>query len=422
MGSRNHCFAQLTIRAWFATSFAVLAAAIAFAVDDRVATKVNGEGILLIENETLSLVRATGTGRLVALSVKRGDWVEPGQAIALISQVDLENTIHEAESKLNVLRREDQELTQSEEREREAKEAARRRVRETILRARNDDLDKLKIAERGVNGANRLRAERLIGNAELLESRKKLYDVRDALNKGESRLAELELERVTSENAVKRASQERRLKIGELETKLKLDLARLRRTSRVVSDQRGRVNEFPAAQGDVVREGAPIVLLQAPRRENGERFRAAVRLNHLRAGGRTHANQHGRPGRGRPGDGQARGARIHPGKNRRHFGGAGNEADHGGGPWAPCAGRCFSEAVRPGVLLRVLVKLEEKSPGPVNTRGAPPSRENPFRWSSASGSFQPLKTGTLCEAAIVVERRPLITLIAPWTRKLLPAD
>ena len=33
---------------------------------------------------------------------------------------------------------------------------------------------------------------------------------------------------------------------------------------------------------------------------------------------------------------------------------------------------------------------------------------NPFRWSSSSGREQLLKTGTMCEAAIIVEEQPLI--------------
>ena len=44
---------------------------------------------------------------------------------------------------------------------------------------------------------------------------------------------------------------------------------------------------------------------------------------------------------------------------------------------------------------------------------------NRFRWSSSSGAKQKLKTGTLCEAAIVVEKQRLITLIIPWVKKLM---
>ena len=45
----------------------------------QVPTKVNGEGILLIDRDTLAQVRARATGRLVSLHVKLGDWVTPGE-------------------------------------------------------------------------------------------------------------------------------------------------------------------------------------------------------------------------------------------------------------------------------------------------------------------------------------------------------
>ncbi len=48
-----------------------------------------------------------------------------------------------------------------------------------------------------------------------------------------------------------------------------------------------------------------------------------------------------------------------------------------------------------------------------------PDGLNRFLWSSSSGAEQKLKTGTLCEAAIVVERPRLITLVVPWVRKLM---
>ena len=71
----------------------------------------------------------------------------------------------------------------------------------------------------------------------------------------------------------------------------------------------------------------------------------------------------------------------------------------------------FLKRYAPGVLLRVLVRLD---------RGDP-KRENPFLWSSSNGPDQILKTGTMCQAAIVVKRRRLINLILPWTKKLVGA-
>ena len=156
---------------------------------------MNGEGILLIDKDRLTQVRARATGRLVALHVKPGDWVKAGDDIGLIAQDELKDAIDEARSKLEDLRREDREFTQFEEKERETKELAMAQVKQAQLLAQEDSREKLKIARRVVDGANRLRDQKHLGDLELLESREKFYEVRDDLNKGRSRLAELELER-----------------------------------------------------------------------------------------------------------------------------------------------------------------------------------------------------------------------------------
>ena len=80
----------------------------------------------------------------------------------------------------------------------------------------------------------------------------------------------------------------------------------------------------------------------------------------------------------------------------------------------------FLKRYAPGVLLRVHVKLDPR-PGMTNDDGTKPipTDLNRFRWSSSSGAKQKLKTGTLCEAAIVVERPRLITLVVPWVKNLM---
>ena len=83
----------------------------------------------------------------------------------------------------------------------------------------------------------------------------------------------------------------------------------------------------------------------------------------------------------------------------------------------------FLKRYAPGVVLRVQIKLDEAGRAALARDGT--GREddaNPFRWSSSSGRRQPLKTGTICQASIVVERRRLIRLILPWTRKIVGAD
>ena len=134
-----------TIHGWvyLAALFAVCAAAVAFALWYQVPTKVSGEGILLIDRDGLSQVRAQATGRLATLDVKLGDEVAPGDQIGVISQDELNDAIREAESKLKDAEREDAELTLFEEKERETRTEAIGRVKRAVTLAQETSKDKL---------------------------------------------------------------------------------------------------------------------------------------------------------------------------------------------------------------------------------------------------------------------------------------
>lgn len=430
-GSSRTAFDQLdalvrvtSVQGWvyLAVLFAVGAGSVLFAFLYQVPTKVNGEGILLIERDALVQVRARATGRLKSLGVQLGDRVDSGDEIGRISQDELIDLIHEGEAMLAERNRENNELTAFEERERATKSAAMDRLREAILRAQADGSDKLKLAGLVVAAANRLRAKKYLGDQDVLESREKLYDIRDDLNKAKSRLAELELEGVTADYARRRARLERRLRIQELETRLKLQREKLDRNARLISPARGRVAQVLSASGGLVHEGAPVILLHASRADRGGDdpgpsydsivFVPAGEGKKIEAGNPVEVvpatvrrEEHGFI-RGRVvGIAELPATKLAMEAALEH----------------PELVDAFLRRYAPGVVLRVQVKLDE--PATAGAAGPGPSdRRNPFLWSSSSGRAQPLKTGTICQAAIIVERRPLIWLILPWTRKLVGAD
>jgi HlyD family secretion protein len=415
-----------TVQGWvyLSTLFAVCAAAVAFAVLYHVPTKVNGEGILLIDRDSLLQVRARGTGRLISLRVKLGQLIAPGDEIGEISQNELEDAIHEAKSKLMDAEREDLELTRHEQKERDTQTEAIERVRRAIHEAHATSRDKLKIAESIAQSDVRLRARKYLGDAEMLESREKLYLIKDDLNKGKSRLAELDLDASKGDTSRHRAQLERRLKIQQLQTRLELDRAKLFRTSRIVSQYHGRVVQVLSASGEMVREGSPVVMLDGPKSERGaDADEAPYESIVFVPAGEGKKIDLGDP------------VEVSPATIKRE--------EHGfirgrvAAIWEMPATKLAMEAAlehpeladaflkryAPGVLLRVHVKLEENGSSTAVQENRPHSnRLNHFRWSSSSGNAQPLKTGTMCQAAIVVERRRLISLILPWTKKALGAE
>jgi HlyD family secretion protein len=406
-----------TIQGWMylAMLFAVFTAAVVFAVTYDVPKKVNGEGILLIENDTLTQVRAKANGRLVDLQVQLGQPVTPGMEIGHIAQNDLIDAITAAVANLDDLKREDRELTDFEEKERLHKEQAVARVRQAVLATQSNAQDKLKIGQRVINSADRLRDQKHLGDLELLESHRKFFEIKDELYKGDSRLAELDLELATADNVRNRMRLERKLKIGVVETKLKLDREKLDRTSRIVSQARGEVTQILSARGELVHEGAPIVLLHSPKEELGTDDSDLA----------YHAIVFVPAGEGKKIKTTDK-VEVSPATIKREEHGfiKGEVVAVSELPATKLAMEAalahpelvdtFLKRYAPGVLLRLHIKLDEAK--------SYPEKGNRFCWSSSSGSKEPLKTGTMCQAAVVVQKRKLIALILPWTKALVGAD
>jgi HlyD family secretion protein len=366
-----------TVHGWIylAALFAVGAGSIAFAVLYEVPTKVHGEGILLIKQDTLVQIRAKATGRLLDLKVRPGDWVRQDQPIGRIAEDELEDRIRQAEARLDDLEREDRELTQFEGAEQRSKDAA---------------------------------------------TREKLYDARDAPNKGKSRLAELRLDQVTAENARSRARLERRLKMDELKTRLRLDRDKLKRTSPVVSPAEGQVAQMLSVPGGLVQEGAPVALLHTSRSEAG-------------------TDESGPPYDAIAFVSAGEGKKIDIDDDVEVVPATVKREEHGfirgrvvaiselpatklameAALQHPELVEAFLKRYAPGVVLRVQIQLKRRESATQEDARDAGGRQPPFQWSSFVESPPPLKTGTICQAAIVVERRPLIRLILPWARKLV---
>jgi HlyD family secretion protein len=415
-----------TIEGWvyLSTLFTVCVAAVAFAFLYQVPIKVSGEGILLIDRDTLARVRARATGRLVALAVKIGDPVWPGKVIGEIAQDELKDAIQEAEAKLRDAVREDGEFAEFEHKERLTQIEAIARVRRAVQEAHATSRAKLKIAETIALGDDRLRARKYIGDVELLESREKLYQIKDDLNKGTARIAELELEATKGESARSRAQLERTLKIRQLKTRLALDHDKLTRTSRIVSAVNGNVAQVLSSRGELVHDGSPIVLLHVPRGEqnnddDGPNYESIVFV----PAGEGKKIELYDP------------VEVSPATVKREEHGfiMGQVVAVSDLPATRLAMEAalehpelvdaFLKRYAPGVLLRVHVKLDEsEAPAPAKSGAPAAGRLNHFRWSSSSGLAQPLKTGTMCQAAIVVEKRSLISLILPWTKTVVGSD
>ncbi len=260
-----------------------------------------------------------------------------------------------------------------------------------------------------------------MGDQELLEAREKKYDIKNDINKGSTKLAELVLEGTKAENARRRAKLERKLKIKQLERKLELDREKMVRTSRVVSRFSGVVAQMFCARDELVKEGAPVVLLHSPKSEHeiddaGAEYDSIVFVpagdgKKIDAGNVVEVSPTTVK---REEHGFIRGKVVAVSELPATKLAMESALQH------PELVESFVKRLAPGVLLRVHVKLLPADDADLKrARESGCTDPNHYDWSSSSGLTQPLKTGTMCQAAIVVERRRLISLVLPWTKKIM---
>ena len=222
------------------------------------------------------------------------------------------------------------------------------------------------------------------------------------------------------ENTRAHAKLERRVKIQQLKTRLDLDRAKLIRTSQVVSQVHGKVVQVPVARGDLVHEGAPVSCCIARRARTGPtatpastsrsifvpRARARIDLaDPVEVSPATvKREEHGFikgsvvgvwDSRTQDGDGGC----------ARHIRTSPRPSSSGTCPGACCA--CTSNSPMPGS------RHGRSECGRIQQR-------KPFPLSSPRAPAQPLKTGTMCQAAIVVSKAqadpadPALDQESPW--------
>ncbi len=301
-----------------------------------------------------------------------------------IDQGDLADAIREAKAALAELRRVDLELTRIEDRDRENKGATIAPLEKAPAAAPDDSRDR---------------------------------------SQGTQRQAERERESISANRSVERDRLERRFKISQLETRLQLDRDKFDRTSRITSATTGVVDQFLVAVHEQVQDGAPAVVLRAPRAQGGTApsdppydaivFVPADDAAMVEVG---HAVEVVPATIKRESYGFIRGRVVWidelPADKMTVQEALGN----------PVVADALLKRYAGKGLLRVKVKLLEENKARVGPNGIPGPSSDRFRWSKPHSAGQRFRTGTMCQAEIVVERRPLIRLILPWSRRLVGAD
>jgi HlyD family secretion protein len=421
-------FEQLNVSAriiplynWFflAAAFLTLGAFGAFSFWYQVPLKVEGRGILLTAqsqgSDSLLQVTAPASGRLSKVRVAIGSSVHVGDVLAEIDQKELGDQVAATASELARLLEEDARMTRLDEDEARSQTEAQTQVERALRRSLDLDRSRLLSHQRIVAGDKSLQARRMLSESDALKSRADADEIESRVAAGEARLYQIAYDRLRDETLRGRASLKRKLAVREAETRLELLQARFQRDTRIVSPYAGKVVDLLITPQAAVETGTTAALLRpqnaTPGALEATLFVPAGLGKKIRVGDAVEVapdtvrrQEHGFI------RGVIRSVSEIPCTDQAMLA----ELKH------PALVSSFVEKYRGQVLLTIHGALREAP-----ASAAADSTHSPLNrldWSSSSGAYQSISSGTLCSASIVVEQRPLIVLAMPWFKDLIGID
>jgi HlyD family secretion protein len=319
-----------------------------------------------------------------------------------------------ATAELTRLREEDAQTTRLEEDEARAKADAQAQVEAALRRSLELDRARLSTHRRIVAGDLLLKARAMLSEIDALKSRAEADEVENGVAAAEARLHEIAYDRVRDEATRRRDSLKRRFAIRAAETRLALLRGRFDRDTRIVSPYAGKVVDVLITAHAPAQMGATAALLRAVDADPGaleailvvpaglgKKIRVGDALEVVPDTVRRQEHGFIR--------GEIQSVSEMPRTAESMLAELKNSALVSG----------FLEMYRGEVLLTIHGALRQ---APATRANGTPARLNGLDWSSVSGAYQRVSTGTLCSATIVVERRPLIAMAMPWFKRLIGID
>ena len=383
---------------WLAAGGAGLALVIvlAWGVWGRIATRVDGDGIMVGDGGRLVEAVAAGGGRLSTLDVAVGDQVAEGQRVARLAQADID-----ARRRAAVAMRQQREHEYADLAETDAREARAEDVSDTARQAGLRQAAAAADDRAVVLAANVRTTEGLVRQglatqpdleqmrADLAAARQRAIEARNAgLTLGADRL-DRQARRSREIAAAQYRLDDARREVAQLADTLD-------RESNIVAPIAGRVTEIKVSPGAFMPAGTPVAAIESLR----TRLQAVVYLS-------AEAGKQARPGMR---------ARIEPATVRRDEYGA-------------MIGRIVSVSPYPATPEGMTATLHNAELVARFSRGGPPyaaivqleadpAAPSGYRWSSGRGPLLAIASGALVHAEIVTrERRPL-DLLLPLIRRM----
>jgi HlyD family secretion protein len=364
--------------------------------------KVAGQGILF-DPGVLMDVMSGSTGRIVELQLVPGTEIRAGDVIARLGRPELQLDIDKTRADIADARNRLLEIENFQEESDRREGLAEASRLQSIETSQSHVRRRVALLEEKITSVQSLLQRKLLVRDRLIETELELATARERVAQLDDEIKLIEMKRLERQSRNRLTLLEERLKLAELERRLLRLEAQLAQEESIVSPHSGRVAEVKIAVGDVVTNGAPLATLI----RTGEFERNAVALIYVSA----------RDGR-----------RIREGMpveivpttaKKEEFGFIIGEVEDVSDVAATLEGmrsvlkneQLAARLAGDGAPIAVRVRLARD-----------PEAPSRLRWSSSNGPPHPIPSGTLLDAAVVVERIPILSLLAPGLGSLAGAE
>lgn len=251
-------------RGWLALAGlgAVLIVAIIWSIVGRINVKVDGTGIL-IRGESVQAVSSGTAGRLLALKVRVGDRIEPGQVVAELEQSQLRLRAENTREQLRRLVEQATKRRATEETNLARSEEAIDKEYESVTASLGDYQRQIDALRDQVAVQEEMVERGLMTAATLLSTQNQLARARQDLSRARVRLAQIESERMSLRRSYQETIDARQNRIEQLSAELEELESQLAATASVTAPYGGRVLEITSNPGDLVGAGVPLLTLES---------------------------------------------------------------------------------------------------------------------------------------------------------------
>ena len=387
-----------TSRGWFALIglVALVGVTVLWGFLGQVTTKVSGQGVL-IRSGGVQSVAPMGSGRVLEVRVRVGQYVSSGQVIGTIAQPALEERIRLAKGKLSDVQKQKTELVRVRSDRSRLQLAFLKRQRANLETEIQDLQREAKLVEEQLPVDEELLAKGLVTRQQTYATRQKLVSIQGSIASRRAQITQIDALEFQTANESMESNIQAQNTVSDLTREIDLLEQELGTQSTIVTPHAGQVLEVKVSPGSLVQAGTPVISLQPDVvKLEAVLYVPAARAKEIRT---------------------SMDAEISPTEIRREeFGFVRGKvifvADYPATEEALM--RIFENAplvrslAASGAVTEVQVELETD-----------PATSTGYRWSSAQGAPGKLSGGTLCLGDIVTRKQRPISLVFPFVRQAI---